>query len=479
MSRSHTDVAAAARTQQRLYWVPLSSRSPHKTRFVSSLDPMSRRRLARATLVTRGEGSMPRQPDTVVTANVQLQRARRRLASPSRPGKCMSRSEFVTAVNAHLHANSILDADIDADYVVKLESGKHRWPRDERRRLAIQAVLGVHDDAELGFHRTRRSRLDDEAEAPTGNPLNTHVGQDSAAWAGANEPPWWSPNVSVRTLDRLTATAAMHGHTGLYSVALQEIQRLDHARRSGRLPPADLAVTDARWSEFLSWIGDNDGHGEAGQWLSRAFDRAVEAQDPHLRAYVLMRQSQRAIDSGNAPAATRLARQALQGEPLPPRIHALCQIRLAEALALRGDDDSLELGVTAGRRAESPSHDPADAIAQHCDHPYVTAATARCRYLLGDHRSAATILEEVLTEGSPSTPLDSGMWLTYLADAYGPHDPERAANTATQALTVARRYTSARIVRALLPLAITLRPYRGLEPVDRFLDAHREALTDG
>jgi hypothetical protein len=63
----------------------------------------------------------------------------------------MSRSEFVTAVNARLHADGVLDADIDYDYVVKLEAGKHRWPRDERRRSAIRAVLRVRDDAIAAF----------------------------------------------------------------------------------------------------------------------------------------------------------------------------------------------------------------------------------------------------------------------------------------------------------------------------------------
>jgi hypothetical protein len=58
---------------------------------------------------------MPRHPDTARTPNLRLQAARRRLPSPLRPGKCMSRSEFVTAVNNRLHANGVLDPDIDYD----------------------------------------------------------------------------------------------------------------------------------------------------------------------------------------------------------------------------------------------------------------------------------------------------------------------------------------------------------------------------
>jgi tetratricopeptide (TPR) repeat protein len=129
---------------------------------------------------------MPRHPDTAVTPNLQLQDARRRLPSPLRPGKCMSRSEFVTAVNARLHAGGVLDADIDYDYVVKLEAGKHRWPRDERRRSAIRAVLRVRDDAEIGFHRERRSRADEEV--PVSGSINlSSVGETRSGDPGISE----------------------------------------------------------------------------------------------------------------------------------------------------------------------------------------------------------------------------------------------------------------------------------------------------
>jgi tetratricopeptide (TPR) repeat protein len=388
----------------------------------------------------------------------------------------MSRSEFVTAVNSRLHADGVLDADVDYDYVVKLEAGKHRWPRDERRRSAIRAVLRVRNDAEVGFHRERRSRADEEAPASvivdlspsTGlREVSTEVGQSLE----------WPPGVWMRMLDGLTATAYMHGHAGLYPVAVEQVRRLGSASQPDPLPHPDLAVADARWSEFISWLCDNDGLDDAGQWLSRAYSRAVEARDPYLRAYVLMRQSQRAIDDGDALVAIRLARRALDGAPLPPKIHALCLTRLAEALALTGDDASLDLGVTADQRARVQSDDPADSIAQHCDHRYLTAARARCAYLLGDHDSSAAMLNEVLSEESPAAPLDTGIWLTYLAESYQGQNPERAADTCSNALAVARRCGSARVVRALLPLAVTLRQHRGLDPVDRFLLAHQDALA--
>ncbi|MEV4706764.1 XRE family transcriptional regulator [Actinoplanes sp. NPDC049316] len=76
-------------------------------------------------------------------------------------------------MNNNLHADGILDADIDYDYVVKLEAGKHHWPRDERRRSAMRAVLRVRDDAEIGFHRERRSRADDGFSVSGGTYLST------------------------------------------------------------------------------------------------------------------------------------------------------------------------------------------------------------------------------------------------------------------------------------------------------------------
>ena len=74
--------------------------------------------------------------------NELLSNARRRLVSPSGSGRRMSRQEVADAVNRYLARKGYNEADIDANYVGKLERGEHRWPRDSRRE-AFRAVLGA------------------------------------------------------------------------------------------------------------------------------------------------------------------------------------------------------------------------------------------------------------------------------------------------------------------------------------------------
>jgi len=66
----------------------------------------------------------------------------------------MSRQELADAVNAYLWKQHRQEANLDANYVGKLERGDHRWPRDPYRE-AFRVVLGVTTDADLGFFIVR------------------------------------------------------------------------------------------------------------------------------------------------------------------------------------------------------------------------------------------------------------------------------------------------------------------------------------
>ena len=91
-------------------------------------------------------------------ANESLRRARERVESPNSSGEALTRQELAELVNAwiydHTEARNV--AEIDANYIGKLEQGKIRWPQDEHRRAALRAVLGAETDSELGFRRPRR-----------------------------------------------------------------------------------------------------------------------------------------------------------------------------------------------------------------------------------------------------------------------------------------------------------------------------------
>jgi transcriptional regulator with XRE-family HTH domain len=89
------------------------------------------------TIVANGRFSPVRQP------NERLRRARLRMP--------MSRQQLAEAINAHVFHTTGIWTAMDAHYVARLEQGKRRWP-NAAYRAAFRAVLGVANDAEIGFH---------------------------------------------------------------------------------------------------------------------------------------------------------------------------------------------------------------------------------------------------------------------------------------------------------------------------------------
>ncbi|MEU4244240.1 hypothetical protein [Actinoplanes sp. NPDC026619] len=413
------------------------------------------------------------EPDGDRIANAALKAVRHRRPSPTRPGQCMSRPELAAAVNDELHAMDVMDSDIDGNYVGKLEQGKIHRPREDYRRVAFRRALRVDGDGDLGFSIFRRSRIDP--------PL---IGGSSAMTAVPQQLEADRPNLDgeenwQESLDALAAEIELKGNFGAFQNALGKFRSLSHIPTHRFSSYASQQYALARWAERLSWICDNDGRDEASIWLSRAYEHAMKADQPHFVAYVLMRQSQRALDAGDARNAVVHIRAALAEPALPRRIQALCMTRLAEAFALAGDDTGLEHAGTAARYSTIQDEDPAAAIARHCDTRYVNAVDGRCRTLLGDHADAVRVLQDVLADETPAPAVDKGLWLTHLAEAYQPSNPQQAAATGQRALILFHQSGSTRIVRALQPLALGLRPQRRIPIVTEFLTAHREALTAG
>jgi hypothetical protein len=416
---------------------------------------------------------LARAHDADRTANAKLRDVRHRRPSPTRPGKCMSRPELASAVNDELHAVGVMYSDIDGNYVGKLEQGKIRCPREENRRVAFRRALGVDADDELGFSMFRHSNIDPSLVGGSRVPADVSPMQRTNLPHAIDEGNW------LNSLDALAAEIEIKGNFGAHQKALGKFRTLSQvsARQFSSFTAQQYAL--ARWAERLSWICDNDGQDEAATWLSRAYDHAVKAGQPHFVAYVRMRQSQRALDAGDARNAVVHIRAALSEPALPLRTLALCMTRLAEAFALAGDDSSLEYAGTAARYSAAQEENAAAAVARHCDTRYVKAIEGRCRNLLGNHADAVVVLQDVLADETLAPAVDKGLWLTNLAEAYQPSNPEQAAATGQRALTLFHQSGSTRIVRALQPLALGLRTQRRLPIVKEFLTAHREALTAG
>ena len=81
-----------------------------------------------------------------------------RVSQPSRirPSQPMSRRELAHLVNQYVWDIFQQRTGLDENYIGKLERGVVRWPNDVYR-AGLRAVLGVGDDADLGFPRPRPS----------------------------------------------------------------------------------------------------------------------------------------------------------------------------------------------------------------------------------------------------------------------------------------------------------------------------------
>ncbi|GAB1641499.1 hypothetical protein [Krasilnikovia sp. MM14-A1259] len=171
--------------------------------------------------------------------NEDLRRARLRTPSPTSPGRPMSRQELADAVNAYVGHEHPREGPIDANYVGKLESGKHRWPGDLRRE-AFVAVLKASTPAELGFYIIRSS--------PDGPDTVVPWSPDSDAASVVLDGPGTN-NVNRRGLLRaaITAGAASISPSMLWASAQESIVMSDAAAASGLSGPTlDLLRADLR-----------------------------------------------------------------------------------------------------------------------------------------------------------------------------------------------------------------------------------------
>jgi len=89
-----------------------------------------------------------------VSGNEALRQVRLAQRSRARPSQPMSRRELADLVNRYVWDNFRQRTGLDENYIGKLERGVVRWPND-LYRAGLRAVLGVGDDADLGFRATR------------------------------------------------------------------------------------------------------------------------------------------------------------------------------------------------------------------------------------------------------------------------------------------------------------------------------------
>ncbi|WP_435125395.1 helix-turn-helix domain-containing protein [Micromonospora tulbaghiae] len=273
------------------------------------------------------------------------------------------------------------------------------------------------------------------------------------------------------------------GYAGMASTAHAQISvAAAIGRRSRSADRRELLIAQALWAEFLSWIDEQSDAVEADAWLRRAHQHAVEANEPTLTSYVLMRQSQRALERFDPGNAIALARRALDEVRLPGGIRALLLVRQAQAYAMGGDQDACAASIDNARRvvgsADRDSELPID-VSAHCDPVYVAAHEAQCRLLLGQPAAAADLYEQLLHQWPANWRVDEALWRSALSTAYvNSGDVERAATEATNALALAIGTSSGRALRWLNPTAVALRQQTAVPEAAAFVLAYRRATLE-
>ncbi len=259
-------------------------------------------------------------------------------------------------------------------------------------------------------------------------------------------------------LDVFVASERVLGARPVIIAMAAELPMLQVQREAARGEKrTELLRAEARWAEFVSWLSDNLGAYRSGrQWLDRARDLALEADDRPMVAYVLMRKSQQALEHGqDFRGAINLA-EAGQGErELPPLVRALSAVREAHGHAIL-------LNRGACMRKLNEAHDLIERRAHahdlwwtstgtHCTHNYVWAYEGHCWLQLHEPAKAVGCFQKALAPWPGIYRAEEALQRTRLAIAHAANNaPDQAASEGQRALEIHQAAPSS---RALVDLA--------------------------
>ncbi|KOX06682.1 hypothetical protein ADK66_22145 [Micromonospora sp. NRRL B-16802] len=408
---------------------------------------------------------MPRHPDTVISPNTLLCDARRRQASPRRPGQSLSRSELADAVNAaldRLYPGRVLTAHyVDSRWIGKLERGEHRWPSEERR-AALRHVLGATSDGQLDLYSPRRTDVTTTADHGTGQPMpgswDETLYQLRAQW-----------HLLVQNDKLFGPQYALIGVTA----QLNLLDRLLNDVPSLFRP--SLVRLAAQYAESAAWLNHSLNDVPAAQlWTRKALALADQIADPAMTAWATYRSSQHWLIAGKPRRAVEEAEAAmLQDKKVPSPVRAALRVQHAHALATVGEHrEAMQLLDNAhGWAADRTPAKPEGEHASYCTSGYIEVHRGTCLRIGRRPDEAIKVLDAAL----PSIPSlhrqdFTAALLTKAAAHVAADQPEQAAATAHIALPIARRAGTRRILHQLSQIGSAVDEHRHLADVRAFLD---------
>ncbi|MEU0568504.1 hypothetical protein ABZ297_24410 [Nonomuraea sp. NPDC005983] len=222
-----------------------------------------------------------------------------------------------------------------------------------------------------------------------------------------------------------------------------------------------LLLLAAENAELISRMhheaGDPDG---ALAWSDEAIRDAREAADTLLEAYALAQRGGLSDTAGTPGQLVDLAVAARERVSLPPLVDALSRHHEAQGYALAGDLDMCRrrLEESAQSLAE-PGYDPHYRF--DCSAEAHNTLCAGCLVDLGQARSAIEILEHESLR-APSS-YAAAYVMARMAHAYADaHEREQSAETARQALAMARQTGAVRALRELARIHLPRQRARGM-----------------
>ena len=402
--------------------------------------------------------------------------ARHQQPSRTRPGRGMTRDELATAVNQWLHDHRVLDADVDANYVGKLERGQYRWPTKTRRQ-ALRAVLGDADDLELGMYIVRGTRsatpaFAGPAESGRGSPSGSrsrasfpgHLPEQDEALAHLRQQ--WHLLVQADNL-----FGPRHALAGVETQVMLLRDLLTAAQGRVRNQVLDLA---ARYAESAAWLNQDLAQSKAAQeWTAQALEWAHQRNDIPMVTWSIYRRSQQQLEAGRARDALDLAQAALRHDTqLGDAARAAIRVQQAHASAALGERDAMRLLDQAHPwAADDQRGDAGTGHGSFCTSGYIEVHRATCLRLIGRADQAVAVFDQAIPTIPRAYRRDTALALADKSAAQAAAgQPDAAATTALTALSVARRVGSQRIIVRLAAVSTRLRPHQRLESVARLID---------
>ncbi|MEU4660246.1 hypothetical protein AB0F83_00660 [Micromonospora chalcea] len=235
----------------------------------------------------------------------------------------------------------------------------------------------------------------------------------------------------------------------------------------------------AQYAEFATWLHQSLNDHAAGHRRTRqALAWADEIADPTMTAWATYRSSQQWLASGRAAQAVEQAEAALLHDPKLPRpMRAALRVQHAHALAATGEHQSAMRLLDSAHRwaADRYPGKPEGEHASYCTSGYIEEHRGACLRLA--QRPKDTI--EVLGQARPAIPrrhrqdFASALLVKAMAHAEA-HQPDEAAAAAHQALPIAHRAGSRRVLHQLAQLGATVSGHQQLPEVHAFLNDLQE-----